>query len=131
MPKAPAKPVLAGEIVASTEEELKTIVFQGRRISVKQPAPDQLVAIKTVGKQFEAHQKTSTVDTDRVVRLWQRGQMLIATVIADPTDKEWLEDGYLDGSIQLADAWDIVLDAVEAWGGETKQVRKQVKARRG
>lgn len=127
-PKA-GKPVKPTTVDTTPEPAASTIEYKGRTLAIAKPTGDQLGAYKTVMKQFAAARGKKDPDHDTVMRLLERGQILVKSVLADPMDREWLEDAYLTGDMTLTDSFNILLEAADSWGADTTKV-KAVKARR-
>ena len=95
----------------------KVVTFQGRDIKVKCPTEEQIFAWERLLSKMETMAKeAATVDTARI--LLNRCNKIIDSVIADPEDREWMEDGRLDGTISMKDAAKIVIDALAAYESE-------------
>lgn len=115
-PKPPSKPRRDAE-EAPAPVALKVVTFQGRDIQVKRPTEEQIFAWERLLTKMESMAKeAATVDTARI--LLNRCNKIIDSVIAEEVDREWMEDGRLDGTIELKEAAKIVIDALKAYEEE-------------
>jgi hypothetical protein len=97
----------------------KTVMFKGREIQVKKPTPEQLYAWERLLRKLEQMAKeVATVDQARI--LLSRSQKIIDSVVATDEEREWLEDGALDGTITIQESATIVLEALAAYEDELK-----------
>ncbi len=115
-PRKRAQPS-SGVKEVSSAGKLKTVTFQGRQIAVKCPTEEQIFAWERLLTKMETMTKeAATIDTART--LLNRCNKIIDSVIADPADREWMEDGRLDGTVNMKDAAQIVIDALAAYEAE-------------
>lgn len=113
------KPSNAQEAPAPAEE-FKTVSFQGRDVKVKLPTPEQLLAWeRLLGKLEKVSKEAATVDSLKTIL--NRVTRIIDSVVVEEADREWLEDGRMDGTVTIENASQIVLDALKAYeeAGET------------
>jgi hypothetical protein len=107
------KPTNAEEAPAVVEE-LKTVTFQGREIKVKLPTPEQLLAWeRLLAKLEKVSKEAATVDSLKTIL--NRVTRIIDSVVVSEDDREWLEDGRMDGTVTIENASTIVLDALKAY----------------
>lgn len=97
----------------------KKIVFKGREIEVKKPTHDQLyVWDRVLGKVQDAAQQVKNIDQAR--RLLNKCDAIINAIIAKESDREWLEDALVGGTVTLEESVQIVVDAIKAYEDELK-----------
>lgn len=117
-PKSRPKPA-NGPKTAPEAPANKTIVFKGREIEVVQPTHDQLyVWDRVLGKVQDAAQQVKDVDQAR--RLLNKCDAIINAIIAKESDREWLEDALVGGTVTLEESVQIVVDAIKAYEDELK-----------
>lgn len=108
---------------------LKTVTFKDREIQVRKPTPEQLYAWERLLRKLEAMAKeAATVERARI--LLNRCQKIIDSVVATEEDREWLEDGALDGTISIQESATIVLEALAVYEEELKGAPANRAARR-
>jgi hypothetical protein len=114
-PKPKSQP--RGEAKEAPKTDLKVVSFQGREIPVKCPTEEQIFAWERLLTKMESMAKeAATVDSARI--LLNRCNKIIDSVVANEEDREWLEDGRLDGTVNLKDAAKIVVDALALYETE-------------
>jgi hypothetical protein len=109
------------------------VQFAGREIYVKLPSPEQLLVWQRTVKQLQGADVGSFTGAQALKAL-DRARRIIDTVLANDSDKEWLDDEFLDGSLGLRDAGALITltveayaDAAEAEGNrETRRAAKKV-----
>ena len=120
--KKPAQPKKRAQPRGEAKEApapvaLKEVEFKGRALKVKCPTEEQIFAWERLLTKMESMAKeAATVDTARI--LLNRCNKIIDSVIAEEDDREWLEDGRLDGTITLQESAKIVIDALAAYEKE-------------
>lgn len=90
------------------------IEFKGRKIWVKMPSPEQLLVWKRTLTQLQGAD-VSGWNGDQVMRALERTRLIIDSVIVHQTDKDWLDDEMLAGTIGLMDTAAIINGTVEAF----------------
>jgi len=99
--------------------EYKSVTVKDRVIEVRKPTEEQLFAWDRILRKLE--QMAKAVETaNQARRLMDKCDVIINAVIVNEDDKDWLEDGQLDGTITLEDAGKIVLEALKAYESEIK-----------
>lgn len=112
--------VPATKVEAPEAEAPKTIEFLGRTLQVKPPTAEQLLAWERLLVKLEkVAQSDATAETVRA--LFGRITRIIDSVVVDEEDREWLEDGRMDGTVTIENSSQIVLDALEAYGADVAQ----------
>lgn len=107
------------EAAKPVKQAPKTVTLKGRVIEVKRPTDEQLFAWDQVLRRMEAMGK-NIENTDQARKLINKCMNIVNAVIANEDDRDWLEDGRLDGSITLQDAGELVLDALKVYEFDTK-----------
>lgn len=115
------------ELPADIEEENskpekvtpRTVTLKGRVIEVKRPTDEQLFAWDHVLRRMEAMGE-HIENADQARKLISKCMSIINAVIVNEDDRDWLEDGRLDGSITLSDAGALVLDALKVYEFDIK-----------
>lgn len=111
---ADALPADGADTSPPPEAETRPIVFRGRTIRVKQPMPEQAAAWERIGAKF-AGVNSETVSGADARQIFRRGQLVILGIIATEDDKEWLDDLFVEGSLTLTEAAEIVTLTVDAF----------------
>jgi hypothetical protein len=109
-----------------------TVLFQGRKMAVIRPTPEQLGMWKVTGDELARAQ--ANMPGNRASVLLARAIRLITSVLAHDDDKDWLHDQLLDGSLSLEQAADILSLAAKAFvagGTKAPTTGPTPKARRG
>lgn len=123
------RPDPSGGAQPAPAPEIKSVQFKGRTIVVKCPTEEQIFAWERLLTKMESMAKeAATVDTARI--LLNRCNKIIESVIAEDDDREWLEDGRLDGTITLQESAQIVVDALKAFEKEVSKEPPNRAARR-
>lgn len=107
------------ETAKPVKQAPKTVTLKGRVIEVSRPTDEQLFAWDQVLRRMEAMGK-NIENTDQARKLINKCMNIINAVIANEDDRDWLEDGRLDGSITLKDAGELVLEALKVHEFDTK-----------
>ena len=128
LPKPPARS-RAGASPAPAPDLPKTVTVKGRVIEVCRPTDEQLFAWDRVLRKLERAAK-EIENANQARRLMEKCDAIINSVIANEEDRDWLEDGQLDGSLTLQDAGHIVLDALKAYELESSEEAPNRAARR-
>lgn len=113
-PAKEAAATRAEEAAATPTEEPKTITFLGRTMAVKLPTPDQIVAWESLLRRLKALDP-ETATGEQALKLLSRSNRIVDSLIVDDDDKEWLEDGRIDGTVTTENSQQIVLDALKAY----------------
>lgn len=111
------------------------ITYRGRTMKVRRPTPEQLMVWKRIAEQglavaadeqanpgqlcaecggegCDTCHNTGKAHTAKVMKLFDRALRIIASVLVDEADRDWLEDQLLDGTVNLNAAGEIVTLAV-------------------
>lgn len=113
--------VPAADVPAELERE---ITFKDRVIWVRVPTPEQLLVWK------RTVQKLQGADVDgwngeQVMTALERTRKIIDSVLVHETDKDWLDDQMLDGSVGLIDTAQIIQMTVEAFAeNDNREARR-------
>jgi diacylglycerol kinase len=91
------------------------IEFKGRKLWVKMPTPEQLLVWRRTLKQLQNSDVTAGWNGEQAMKALERTRLIIDSVLIHVTDKEWLDDEMLAGTIGLRDSATIINDAVEAF----------------
>lgn len=113
------------------------IEFHGRKMWAKMPSPEQLLVWKRTLKQLQG----ADVDGwngEQAMKALERLRLIIDSVVAHDTDKEWLDDEMLAGNLGLMETAGIInstveafADAAEAEGNrETRRAAKKAPAKK-
>lgn len=94
--------------------EHKTITFLGRKMAVKLPTPDQIVAWESLLRRLKALDP-ETATGEQALKLLSRSNKIVDSMIVSDDDKEWLEDGRIEGTVTTENSQQIVLDALKAY----------------
>jgi len=90
----------------------KMVTFQGREIEVKLPTGEQIAAWYVLAEKLKA-MDTTTTTMEQVVTLVGRANKIISAVVVKEEDRDWLEDGRLDGTVTIEDSTVIVIDTLK------------------
>lgn len=113
------------------------ITFKGRAIWVHMPSPEQLLVWKRTLVQLQSAQ-VSDWNGEQVMKALERTRLIIDSLLANDTDKEWLDDEMLAGRVGLMDTSGIINQTVEKFAEaaenegnrETRRAVKPKKAAR-
>ena len=97
--------------VATPELEIE---FEGRQIWVRMPSPEQLLVWKRTLKQLQGADVTGW-NGEQVMKALERTRMIIDSLLVHETDKEWLDDEMLAGTVDLKKTAEIINLTVEAF----------------
>lgn len=123
--------------LADTPPE-QEITFHDRLIWVRFPSPEQLLVWQRTLTQLQKS-KDSGWNAENVMKALDRACRIIGSVIVHDTDKEWLDDQMLDGSIGLMEAAQIIqlsvdkfVETAEAQGNreDRRKVAKRTPAKK-
>lgn len=90
------------------------INFQGRKLRVKMPRPEQILVWKRTLAQLES-MGGSDWTADNVMATLERLRKIIDSILADKTDVTWLDDQFLDGSLNFQTTMPIFAATVDAF----------------
>jgi hypothetical protein len=90
------------------------IPFAGRTLWVKMPTPEQLLVWKRTLRQLQAAD-VSGWNGEQVMKALERTRLIIDSLLVHDTDKEWLDDEMLAGTIGLMDTAGIINGTVDAF----------------
>jgi hypothetical protein len=90
------------------------IEFKGRKLWVKMPTPEQLLVWKRTLKKLQGAD-VSGWNGEQVMKALERTRLIIDSVLAHDTDKEWLDDEMLAGTVGLMETAAIINGTVEAF----------------
>jgi hypothetical protein len=106
----------------------RPIQFRGREIWVKLPSPEQYIVWRRTLKAMEASD-TATWNAEQMVIAYERTRKIIDSVILNQTDKTWLDDEWLDGSLDLIDTAKIIQLTTEAFGEDEAEPNNRAEKR--
>jgi hypothetical protein len=95
----------------SLEQEID---FAGRKLWVRMPSPEQLLVWKRTLKQLQGADVQGW-NGEQVMKALERTRAIIDSLLAHDTDKEWLDDELLAGTIGLKDTAQIINGTVDAF----------------
>lgn len=99
--------------VEDTPESHQEIEFRGRKMWVRLPRPEQILVWRRVLNQLQ------TVDESwngaQVLQALERTRKIIDSTLVHATDKDWLDDEMLDGTLTLIDAARLITMTLEAF----------------
>jgi hypothetical protein len=90
------------------------IDFKDRKIWVKMPSPEQLLVWKRTLVQLQGADVKGW-NGEQVMRALERTRLIIDSVLAHQTDKDWLDDEMLAGTIGLMETAALINLTVEAF----------------
>lgn len=90
------------------------VQFRGREVYVRLPTPEQLLVWQRTVRQLQ-NADTASFSGAEALRALDRARRIIDSVIANPSDKDWLDDEFLDGTMGLKDAGALITLTVEAF----------------
>ena len=93
------------------EQEIR---FKDRQLWVKMPSPEQLLVWKRTLRQLQDADVTGW-NGEQVMKALERTRLIVDSVLVHDTDKEWLDDEMLAGSITLMDTAAIINGTVAAF----------------
>jgi hypothetical protein len=96
------------------------IDFKDRKIWVKMPSPEQLLVWKRTLTQLQAADVKGW-NGEQVMRALERTRLIIDSVLAHQTDKDWLDDEMLAGTIGLMETAALINLTVEAFATAAEQ----------
>lgn len=99
------------QVEVMPEQEIE---FKGRKLWVKMPSPEQLLVWKRTLKQLQSADVTGW-NGEQVMKALERTRLIIDSVLAHDTDKEWLDDEMLAGTVGLMETAAIINGTVEAF----------------
>ena len=122
------------QVEVMPEQEIE---FKDRQLWVKMPTPEQLLVWKRTLKQLQGAD-VSGWNGEQVMKALERTRLIIDSVLAHDTDKEWLDDEMLAGTIDLMDTAAIINGTVEAFAAaaeaegnrETRRTAKKALAKK-
>jgi hypothetical protein len=97
-----------------TDVPVQEIDFMGRDMRVRMPSPEQLLVWKRTIRQLQGADTGKWTAVEAMSAL-ERSRKIIDSVLEDPADVDWLDDGMLEGTILLTDTSQIIQKAVEAF----------------
>lgn len=118
-------------VKASPELEIS---FAGRQLWVKMPSPEQLLVWKRTLVQLQGADVTGW-NGEQVMKALERTRKIIDSLLVHETDKEWLDDEMLAGTIGLMDTAGIINGTVEAFAtaaeeGGNRETRRAAKPKK-
>lgn len=90
------------------------IDFAGRKLWVRMPSPEQLLVWKRTLNQLQSAEVQSWNGV-QVMKALERTRNIIDSLLVHDTDKEWLDDQLLAGTLGLKDTAQIINGTVEAF----------------
>ena len=95
--------------------------FNGRRIAVKAPTEGQLVVISRFARKFgdTNGRKPELATADEAVKALSRVFDIIASVLIDPADIDFVEDSIMSGEVDLTDALELMGQAVDVLAADS------------
>lgn len=99
----------------ATEALEREIDFRGRSVWVKRPTFEQIAVWKRTVRQMQ-EADTGSWGADEVLVALERGLKIINSVMANQTDRTWLDDQLLESKIDFAGAAELIQKTVEAFG---------------
>lgn len=113
--KTAAAPAAEATADGTAEDQAQppTITFEGRTMAVQMPTPEQLAvwsrtADKLTGRDF------GDMSPEEGLKLFDRAQRIIGSVLSEPADRDWLEDQFLFEGLKLEKASTIISEAIAA-----------------
>lgn len=104
---------------AETVPELP-VQFHGREIYVRLPSPEQLLVWQRTVRQLQGADVASFSGAQAMKTL-DRARRIIDSILANDSDKEWLDDEFLEGTIGLMDASRLITLTVEAYADASQE----------
>lgn len=134
-PKRAAKPKTPAIEPAEGTEQAKPaqqhfVTFLGRKIEVKLPTPEQLIAWDRVLGKLANLDPKAEVSMERAAALLGRLVKVIDAVVMHEEDREWLEDGRMSGTVTSENSSQIVLDAIDLYKAEMPEADNRAARRR-
>lgn len=131
--KAPAKraPRAKAEapVAEPATEPTEFVTFLGREIEVRLPTAEQLVAWNSTLTKISGMDESNATMEEAMKAIGRVVRVLDSVVVKD-VDKEWLEDGRIDGIVTVENSSQIVIDAIEKFklSAPTNRAARRVKA---
>lgn len=105
------------EVPIGDEVEIPSIpvMFHGREIYVGMPTPEQLLVWqRTVNRLTNAPVDASWTGSEVMAAL-ERLRKIVDTLMVNPVDVTWLDDQFLDGTLDFKSLTPFITDVVEAY----------------
>lgn len=108
----------------------KPIEFMGRTMVVVAPGPERMVAWRHTATELQRTDlaplpndppAVTASKNKRVIKLTERAMKLLASILADQDDKDWLWDEFMDGGLTLEGALPILELAGGVWQSQIRQ----------
>ena len=108
------------------------IEFMGRTLYIRMPRPEQILVWQRTLNRLQSPDSQDWNGV-QVLAALERTRKIIDSLLADPKDIEWLDDGMLSGQIGLKDTATIITRAVEkfaesAEGSGNREQRRAAKS---
>jgi hypothetical protein len=104
----------ATEATTATLPPEQEIEFAGRKLWVRMPSPEQLLVWKRTLRQLQSAE-VQDWNGEQVMKALERTRNIIDSLLVHDTDKEWLDDEFLAGTIGLRDTAQIINGTVDAF----------------
>lgn len=108
------EPTEAPEATTAELPPEQEIEFAGRKLWVRMPSPEQLLVWKRTLKQLQSADVQGW-NGEQVMKALERTRNIIDSLLVHDTDKEWLDDELLAGTIGLKDTAQIINGTVDAF----------------
>lgn len=105
----------------------REINFQGRAMWVKVPSPEAILVWQRTVRRLQGEDVTGW-NGAQVMQALERARKIIDSVLANDIDKDWLDDGMLDGTIKFQEATQIIQLTLEAFA-ETEEPANRAERR--
>jgi hypothetical protein len=102
----------AGTVDLPPELEIE---FDGRKLWVRMPSPEQLLVWKRTLKQLQGAD-VSGWNAEQVMIALERTRKIIDSLLVNKADVVWLDDEMLEGNLTLVHTADIITTTVKAFG---------------
>lgn len=112
-PAAPPE-VVAGDETSAPTVQRETITFMGRKLAVRLPSAEQLIAWDSLTKRVQ-RQDPETVTMADAVKFTSQLYTIIESVMVEPDDVDWLWELRAQEKINLEKASEIITEALKAF----------------
>jgi hypothetical protein len=102
----------------------RPITFQGREIWVRFPSGEQLTVWQRTLQMLQ-RADTDGWDGEKVMNAYSRLRRIIDSIILNKIDKDWLDDEWLDGRLDMVQSAQIIQLTLEAFSTDDNRAAKR------
>lgn len=103
--------------------------FHDRRIAVKTPSVEQIVVIRRLQKRFTDAAAETAMTAERAVALMSRALTAITSIVVEQDDKDYIEDLWLDGEIDMTETLPLLTTALNSLKDANKDQQNRASRR--